>query len=220
MSSVYKPPQHRKSMAATGTLVGIGISGLLFLAIPLTQIFTEYEKAPQEIDALDIATPPPPPPQDDPPPPPEPEKEEPPPELDTPPPAISLDQLDMALNPGTGGSMAGDFALPTFEVGAKDLGGLDIFDIGDLEDKPQPRKQTAPKYPSAARRKGLQGFAVAEFIIDENGDVTSVEIKQSSDPVFDAPTIEAIRSWKFTPGQKDGRAVKTRTRVKLPYTLS
>jgi len=49
--------------------------------------------------------------------------------------------------------------------------------------------------------------------------VTSVEIKQSSDPVFDQPTIEAIRDWKFTPGEKDGRAVKTRTRVRIPYNI-
>ncbi len=206
-------------MAISGTFVGIGVSALLFLAIPLTQIFTEYQKAPEAIEALEMAPPPPPPPPDEPPPPPEPEEEEQPPELDTPPPPISLDQLDMALNPGTGGALGGDFALPSFDVGAKDLGSLDIFDISDLEDKPQPRKQTAPRYPSDARRKGLQGFAVAEFVIDENGDVASVEIKQSSNPVFDAPTIEAIRQWQFTPGQKDGRPVKTRTRVKLPYTL-
>lgn len=207
-------------MTATGIMVGITVSGLLFLAIPLTQIFTEYKKAPEEIDALDMATPPPPPPIDEPPPPPpEPEQEEPPPELDTTPPPISLEQLDMALNPGTGSSLDGDFALPSFDVGTQDLGGLEIFDIGDLEDKPLPRKQSPPRYPSEARRKSLQGFAVAEFIIDENGIVTSVEIKQSSNPVFDAPTIAAIRQWKFTPGRKDGRPVKTRTRVKLPYTI-
>ena len=58
-----------------------------------------------------------------------------------------------------------------------------------------------------------------KFIIDEKGNVINVEIKQSSDPIFDRPTIEAIRGWKFTPGEKDGRAVKTRTRVKIPYTL-
>jgi len=220
MSTVYKAPKHRKSTAAYGMLLGSGVSVLLFLAIPLTQIFTQYEKAPEEIEAIDIATPPPPPPPEEPPPPPEPEQEEPPPELETPPPPISLDQLDMALNPGTGGSMAGDFALPSFQVEAKDLGGLDIFDIADLEDKPLPRKQSAPRYPSAAQRRGLEGFAVAEFIIDENGNVSSIEIKQSSDPIFEQPTIDAIRSWLFTPGQKDGRPVKTRTRVKIPYNLN
>lgn len=219
MSKIYKAPKG-KGTAIAGTTIGIAVSGLLFLAIPLTQIFNKYEKDTTEINAIEVAPPPPPPPPEEPPPPPEPEQEEPPPELDTPPPPISLEQLDMALNPGTGGSLSGDFALPTFEVGAKDLGGLDIFDIGDLENKPQPRGQSAPKYPASARRKGLEGFALAEFIIDENGNVINVEIKQSSDPIFDQPTIEAIRDWKFTPGEKDGRAVKTRTRVKIPYNIN
>ncbi|MGB0344870.1 MAG: energy transducer TonB [Coraliomargarita sp.] len=218
MSSVYKPPQGKGTLTA-GTLLGILVSLLIFLAIPLTQIFTEYEKSPEEIDALEMAPPPPPPPPEDPPPPPEPEEEEPPPELDTPPPPLSLDMLDLALEPGTGGSLAGDFALPTFDVGQKDLGGLDIFDINAVDTKPQPRKQASPNYPIAAKRQKLEGYAMAEFIIDENGNVINVEIKQSSNPIFEKPTIDAIRRWKFTPGEKDGRKVKTRTRVKIPYNF-
>ncbi|ADE55284.1 energy transducer TonB [Coraliomargarita akajimensis] len=218
MSSVYNAPKGKGTLASA-TILGLGISGLIFLAIPLTQLFTQYEKAPEEIDAIEMAPPPPPPPPDEPPPPPEPEQEEPPPELDTPPPPLSLDMLDMALDPGTGGSMAGDFALPSFEVGQQDLGGLDIFDIEDLETKPIARKQAGPRYPSTAKRKKLQGYALAEFIVDENGSVAQVEIKQSSDPVFDKPTIDAIRGWKFSPGEKDGREVKTRCRIKIPYTL-
>ena len=219
MAPLYQPPTGQ-STQQRGTILGIGVCALLFLAIPLTQIFTEYEKAPEAIDALEIAPPPPPPPPEEPPPPPEPEEEGPPPELDTPPPPITLEQLDMALNPGTGGSLAGDFAMPSFNAKKEDLGTLDIFDIGDLDNKPRPRKQAAPKYPSTAKRRGQEGYAIAEFIIDEFGNVVNVEIKNSSDPVFEAPTIDAIRGWKFTPGEKDGRKVKTRTRVKIPYTLS
>ena len=218
MSSVYKPPQGKGTLTA-GTVCGIIVSLLIFLAIPLTQIFTEYEKAPEEIEALEMAPPPPPPPPEDPPPPPEPEEEEPPPELDTPPPPLTLDMLDLALEPGTGNSLAGDFALPTFDVGQKDLGSLDIFDINAVDTKPQPRKQPSPNYPIAAKRQKLEGYAMAEFIIDENGNVINVVIKQSSNPIFEKPTIDAIRRWKFTPGEKDGRKVKTRTRVKIPYNF-
>ena len=218
MSSVYKPPQGKGTLTA-GTLFGIIVSLLIFLAIPLTQIFIEYEKSPEEIDALEMAPPPPPPPPEDPPPPPEPEEEEPPPELDSPPPPLSLDMLDLALGPGTGNSLAGDFALPSFDIGAKDLGGLDIFDINAVDTKPQPRKQASPNYPIAAKRQKLEGYALAEFVIDENGNVINIQIKQSSNPIFEKPTIDAIRSWKFTPGEKDGRKVKTRTRIKIPYNF-
>jgi protein TonB len=219
MAKVYHPPEDKNSLS-NGALIGIGVSVLLFLAIPLTQIFISYEKAPESIDNLDIATPPPPMPPEEPPPPPEPEDEEPPPELDAPPPPISLEQLEMALNPGTGNTLAGDFALPSFDINAKDLGGLDIFDISDLENKPMPRRQGSPRYPPNARRQGLQGRVTAEFIIDERGNVVQVTITRSTDPIFEKPTIDAIRGWKFTPGEKDGRKVKTRTRVTIPYSIS
>ena len=219
MSKVYKVPQG-KGTAVSGTLIGIGMASLLFLAIPLTQLFTEYEKAPEEINSIDVAPPAPPPPIEEPPPPPEPEPEEPPPELDTPPPPISLEALEMSLNPGTGSSLAGDFTMPGFNANQKSLGSLDIFDIGDVDGKPQAQKQAPPRYPSAARRAGKEGFVVAEFIIDTNGATTDIKIQQSSDPVFNQPTIEAIRRWMFTPGKKGNRLVKTRTRVKLPFQIN
>ena len=161
---------------------------------------------------------PPPPPPEDPPPPPEHEEEEPPPELDSSPPPISLEQLDMALEPGTGGALSGDFALPSFDAKKTNLG-MDIFDINDLEKKPQPRRQLPPRYPAKAKANGIEGFVLAEFIVDQNGEVESVVVKDSSHSFFEAPTVDAIRNWVFTPGEKDGRKVRTRVRVKIPYTL-
>ena len=219
MAKTFKSLKKSSKNKNTSIFVGIAVSFLLFLAIPLTQIFTSYEKKSETIDTLEIAPPPPPPPPEEPPPPPEPEEEEPPPELDSPPPPISLEQLDMALEPGTGGALSGDFALPSFDARKTDLG-MDIFDINDLEKKPIARRQMPPRYPSKAKRMGLEGFVLAEFIVDQNGDVESVEIKDSSDSVFEAPTIEAIRNWKFTPGEKDGRTVRTRVRVRMPFPLT
>ena len=204
-------------MTAAGSLLGIGVSGLLFLAIPLTQIFTTYEKSPEEIESLDMAPPPPPPPPEDPPPPPEPEKEEPPPELDTPPPPISLEQLDMALNPGTGGSMAGDFALPTFDVNSTDLGGLEIFELGDVDSPPQPRTKIEFSYPSSARRKGITGVVKVEYVVNENGRVEQINIVESPDSSLSKATEDVLERARFEPAQKSGLAVKVRMRAAIPY---
>ena len=202
---------------ASGTVLGIGVSGLLFLAIPLTQIFTTYQKSPEEIEALEIAPPPPPPPPEDPPPPPEPEREEPPPELDTPPPPISLEQLDMALNPGTGGSMAGDFALPTFDLSGSDLGGLEIFELGDVDSPPQPRTRIEFSYPSAARRKGITGVVKVEYVVDQKGRVEKINIVESPDRILSEATEDVLRRARFEPATKGGTAVKVRMRAAIPY---
>lgn len=217
MAKIYNPPQHRKSMTAVGSVLGIGISGLLFLAIPLTQIFTTYEKSPGEIESLDIAPPPPPPPPEDPPTPPKPEQEEPPPELDTPPPPISLEQLDMALNPGTGGAMAGDFALPTFDLSGADLGGLEIFELGDVDSPPQPRTQIEFSYPSAAKRKGITGVVKVEYVVSETGRVEQINIVESPDKILSNATEDVLNRARFEPAQKSGQAVKVRMRAAIPY---
>ena len=218
MTKTFKSLKESKKNRNNSIIIGIAVSFLLFLAIPLTQIFNNYDKSLESIDSFEIAPPPPPPPPEDPPPPPEPEEEEPPPELDSPPPPISLEQLDMALEPGTGGALSGDFALPSFDAKKTNLG-MDIFDINDLEKKPQPRRQLPPRYPSKAKANGIEGFVLAEFIVDQNGEVESVVVKDSSHSFFEAPTVDAIRNWVFTPGEKDGRKVRTRVRVKIPYTL-
>lgn len=217
MAKIYSPPKLRAGTRATGTLLGIGVSALLFLAIPLTQIFTEYKKAPEEIEALDMAPPPPPPPPDEPPPPPEPEEEEPPPELDTPPPPISLEQLDMALTPGTGGAMAGDFALPSFDVSSTDLGGLEIFELGDVDSPPTPRTQIEFNYPAAAKRRGITGTVRVEYIVSEKGEVEDIQITESPDRVLSDATIDVLRRARFEPATKGGRAVKVRMRASIPY---
>lgn len=214
---MYTPPQHRKGMMATGTAVGVGVSGLLFLAIPLTQIFTSYEKSPEEIQSLDIAPPPPPPPPDEPPPPPEPEQEEPPPELDQTPPPISLEQLDMALNPGTGTSMTGDFALPTFEVSGNDLGGLEIFELSDVDSPPMPRTKIEFKIPAAAQRKGISGVVRVEYIVNESGRVEKITISESPDRILSDATESVLKRARFDPAQKGGQPVKVRMRATIPY---
>jgi protein TonB len=197
-------------------IAGISITTFLFLSLALTQYFINGVKPESEYYKVNMSIPPPPPPDEDPPPP-EPEEEETPPELDTSPPPLNLAELEASLNVGTG-DISGDFALPSFDARKTNLG-MDIFDINDLEKKPQPRRQLPPRYPSKAKANGIEGFVLAEFIVDQNGDVESVVIKDSSHSLFEAPTIDAIRNWVFTPGEKDGRKVRTRVRVKIPYTL-
>ena len=218
MSRTFKTPKKPKD-EQTNLYIGMGVSLLLFLAIPLTQIFTSYKKAPESIDSLEIAPPPPPPPPEEPPPPPEPEEEEPPPELDAPPPPISLEQLDMALEPGTGGALSGDFALPTFDAKKANLG-MDIFDISDLDKIPGFRRPPNIIYPPKAKRMGLQGFVLVRWVVDTEGNVESLEIIDASSSVFIPAVEDAYMKAKMNPGEKDGRRVKFKMQQRIPFNIS
>tara|TARA_B100001093_G_scaffold140993_1_gene133455 strand:- start:621 stop:1277 length:657 start_codon:yes stop_codon:yes gene_type:complete len=217
MSRTFKTPKPPKD-DHTNLYIGMGVSFLLFLAIPLTQIFTSYKKAPESIESLDSAPPPPPPPPEEPPPPPEPEEEEPPPELDAPPPPISLEQLDMALEPGTGGALSGDFALPTFDARKANLG-MDIFDISELDKVPALRRPPNITFPPKAKRMGLEGYVKVQFVVDLEGNVESLVIIEATNSIFIPAVEDAWMNAKFNPGEKDGRRVKFKVEQRIPFNI-
>lgn len=221
MSRIYQSPRIR-SILIRSSILGLLAALLIFVAIPLTHLMTDYEQPRESIEEWVVATPPPPSPPEDQEPPPPPEEQEPPPELESEPPPITLEQLDVLLNPGTGstGLMAGDFALPHLrQVNQQDLGSLEIFEIGDLDQKPRARRQMPPVFPPNALRMGLNGRVLLEFIITTEGRVINVKVVSSSDPIFETYAIDAVRKWVFTPGEKDGKKVNTRTRVPIPFNV-
>lgn len=61
-----------------------------------------------------------------------------------------------------------------------------------------------PRYPSSAARRGLEGHAVVEFTVTPEGDVAEPFIVESSDPIFEEPTLEAIRRAKYKPRVVNG----------------
>ena len=56
-----------------------------------------------------------------------------------------------------------------------------------------------PTYPRQAQKDGLNGRVVAWVYVAPSGSVTNVEIKQSSNRVFDREVIRALSQWKFNP---------------------
>jgi protein TonB len=68
-------------------------------------------------------------------------------------------------------------------------------------------------------RAKSDGSAEVEFVVDTKGDVRDAKAVHSTDPEFEAPSIEAVNHWKFAPGQKDNQVVNTRMRVTLNYTM-
>ena len=56
-----------------------------------------------------------------------------------------------------------------------------------------------PTFPPQAIRQGLSGRVVAWVHVAPSGSVTQVEIKQSSNRIFDREVIRAMSQWKFNP---------------------
>ncbi len=207
---VFEPDKSR--VGGLGWPIGIVGAALVMLAIPISQFLGEQRPDAMEIQTIEIAMPPPPPPIEREEPPPPPEKEAEPPELDTPPPQLSLEQLDLALNPGTGGSLAGDFSLGNFDVNEDTLGGIDIFDVEDLDSNPGVRRSPQPRFDRSYLRehKGKTVTARIEFILNEKGIPESPKIAYINRPGGEDALLEMIKKWRFDPPMIGGKAVKAR----------
>ncbi len=82
-----------------------------------------------------------------------------------------------------------------------------------VEIKPQVLSKAAPEYPDIARRSGLEGAVIVEFIIDTTGNVlpgSARVIQAKPEGIFEDAAIKAIYKWKFTPGQQRDRKVRVK----------
>lgn len=100
------------------------------------------------------------------------------------------------------------------------LSSADIVKYEDLDEKPEILQSAQPKYPEEARKKGLVGTAFVEILVDESGKITSSKIKKSSGyKLLDDASIEAAQNFKFSPGKKGGKTVKTQMVIPFKFKL-
>ena len=76
------------------------------------------------------------------------------------------------------------------------------------------------KYPNKARKKGLEGKVLVEFVIDTDGAVVDVAILRGVHPLLDNEAIRVVQSFPdFIPGQQRGKPVKVRYRLPMNFAL-
>jgi protein TonB len=67
---------------------------------------------------------------------------------------------------------------------------------------PQPTYQPKPKYPTIARRRGIEGSVILDVFVANNGHVTNALITRSSgSSALDRSALKAIKTWQFPASQ-------------------
>ena len=201
------------------TFLGAAFAFVLFVLMALAQMIGEVRAPTSEITEQIIAYTPPdieefkeelPPP---------PEENDPPPELEAEPPQLSLDQLNIALNPGTGGSLAGDFAMPTFSATAGSLGTADFVDFSDLDQVPRPMPGSSLDFPRRLKRKAANGKVVLLIKLAEDGSVIEAQVESSNLPEFESIVASQVAEWRFSPPTKEGTPVRAQARFPIPIRI-
>lgn len=74
-----------------------------------------------------------------------------------------------------------------------------------------------PAYPETARQRGDQRPVIVEAAIDEEGCVTEARMLRGAAPDLDAAALATVRHWVFLPATLEGRPVKARFPVEVPF---
>lgn len=217
MRKVYHTPSSGAGLAGA-IAIGAGLAGLLFCILPFSHLVNKSNKMVELRKTGSVELPPEP--DEDLAPPPQ-ELERPPdaapePQLADTPQAVPL-SADLEVAAGAGGALAGFGEVRN--LAAVEAVEQDAFDVADLEKRPEAVSQVAPAYPTELRKAKVEGAVTLVFILDETGRVEDPRVENSSRPEFEKPALDAIRKWRFRPGQKDGKAVRTYIRIPIRFRV-
>jgi periplasmic protein TonB len=217
MRKVYHPRSNSVGLPVA-VAMGACLTAILFCILPFSHIVNNPTRT-LELRKTSAADLPPPAEEQIQPPPPEAEKPQdapPEPQLADAPQQIPLvADLDVAL--GSGGALAG-FGEVRAMTAAESVR-QDAFDVADLEKRPEAVSQVPPTYPPELRKAKIEGLVTIVFIVGQDGKVEDPRVENSSRPEFEKPALEAIRKWRFRPGEKDGHPVRTYSRIPVRFRV-
>ena len=87
-----------------------------------------------------------------------------------------------------------------------------------VDESPQPMRTPPPVYPAHLKAQGVSGMVVLDVVIDDQGQVSQAEVVKSTDDAFNAPSVDAVRTWVFKPAKKDGATVWVRLRLPVKFS--
>ena len=85
-----------------------------------------------------------------------------------------------------------------------------LIPLEQLDAQPNLMGRSEPSYPPQALQQKLSGKTFARLVIGENGAVVSAQSLPTDTPqALKDAFLEAVRSWKYSPPRKAGKAVRT-----------
>lgn len=110
-------------------------------------------------------------------------------------------------------------------LGANGSGGALATGLGNGEGEPPgfaigSADNPLPRYPSAARRQGIEGTVILEVLVDAAGLPGRVAIARSSGSgLLDEAAVEAVERWRFRPARRGGEPVEGHVLVPITFRL-
>ena len=121
----------------------------------------------------------------------------------------------------SGGKGAGAPASRREGTGETRQEGGGVWPPKDADAVPRYGDNARPAYPPLARLRGYQGVVVLFVEVLVDGRVGQAEIRRSAGhKILDQAALEAVRTWRFEPGRREGRAVTMSVEVPVRFVLN
>ena len=76
------------------------------------------------------------------------------------------------------------------------------------------------KYPTAASKAGIQGKVIVEFLVEKDGSIADITVKQGVNPELDAEAVRVVGLMpKWKPGEQRGEPVSVRYTMPIAFSL-
>jgi periplasmic protein TonB len=76
-------------------------------------------------------------------------------------------------------------------------------------------------YPKKPRNKGVEGRVLVYFVVEKDGSLGEISVKEGVHPELDAEVLRVVRSMpKWTPGMEDGEKVRVAYHLPIRFKLT
>ena len=132
------------------------------------------------------------------------------------PPRIEPPPVSPTLTPEGGGAVEIGLAYTAPKVTP------DTIQVGFTDGDQAPLMRVAPEYPQSAAARGIEGWVIVEFALDELGRVQAPRVIQAQPQgIFDREALKAVSRYKYKPRVINGQAVPVYgLRQKINFNLT
>lgn len=95
---------------------------------------------------------------------------------------------------------------------------LTYYSAREVDVHPRALGQVVPDYPPEADRRHVSGKLLLQLKLQADGRVSDLDVLSASPPgVFEESALQAFRTARFTPAQRNGRPVRALVQIEVVY---
>jgi TonB family protein len=115
---------------------------------------------------------------------------------------------------------AAEHAKPELRRAADTIPDDQIYDYHqDGVHAPRPTYTPEPDFSEEARHQKVQGSVILSVVVDKMGTVARIRMDKVLGHGLDEHAMEAIKTWRFTPGTRNGEPVAVKEPIEVAFNL-